>query len=430
MLLFFYTVALYLAVIVGSPFWLYRLLTTEKYRHGLRERLGHVPARVLDAVGSRPVIWIHAVSVGEVLAASRLIADLQARAPAYRVLVSTTTRTSQELARKKFGEDRVFYFPLDFNWAVRRYLDAFRPALVVLLETEFWPNFLAACRSRGIPVAVVTARISDRSYPRYLRLRSLWKKILSGVNFALAQTADDQTRLIAIGMAADRVRVGGNLKFDVRSPEAARVTDEIRHNLATHAKLLVAGSTLDGEESMLVRAWPHIVAACPEARMVIAPRHPERFTPVAALLKNSGLQWTRRSEWITEPRQLPPGSIFLLDSIGELASVYSLATIAVVGGSFVPAGGHNPLEAAQFAVPVVMGPHYSNFRGIVETLCAENAVSIAGEQKLQNALIDMLTHPEEGVLIGRRAQIVFGRESGATSRALDELLQLLPGAGK
>ena len=144
-----------------------------------------------------------------------LIAELQERAPACRVLVSTTTRTSQELARKKYGEDRVFYFPLDFNWAVRRYLDAFRPALVVLLETEFWPNFLAACRRRGIPVAVVNARISDRSYPRYLRLRSLWKKLLSGVNFALAQSPEDQARLVAIGMEADRVRVGGNLKFDV-----------------------------------------------------------------------------------------------------------------------------------------------------------------------------------------------------------------------
>ncbi len=430
MLLFFYTAALYLAVIVGSPFWLYRLITTEKYRHGLRERLGHIPARVLDAVGSRPVIWIHAVSVGEVLAASRLIADLQARVPTYRVLVSTTTRTSQELARKKFGDDRVFYFPLDFNWAVRRYLEAFRPSLVVLLETEFWPNFLAACRNRRIPVVVVNARISDRSYPRYLRLRSLWRKVLGGVSFALTQTAEDQSRLIAIGMDADRVRMGGNLKFDVRSPEPAQVTQEIKNNLPVHAKLVVAGSTLDGEESMLVRAWPNIVAGCPEARMVIAPRHPERFTPVAALLKNSGLQWTRRSEWIMEPRQLPPGSIFLLDSIGELASVYSLATIAVVGGSFVPAGGHNPLEPAQFAVPVVMGPHYANFRGIVETLCSENAVLIAGEQELQNTLIEMLTHPEKGVLIGKRAQIVFGRESGATSRALDELLQLLPGAGK
>ena len=430
MLQFFYTVVLYLVVIAGAPFWIYRLLTTEKYRHGLRERLGHVPARVLDAVGSRPVIWVHAVSVGEVLAASRLIADLEARAPSYRVLVSTTTRTSQELARKKFGDDRVFYFPLDFNWAVRRYLAAFRPALVVLLETEFWPNFLAACRRNRIPVAVVNGRISDRSYPRYLRLRSLWKKILSGISFALAQTSEDQSRLIAIGMDADRVCVGGNLKFDVRSAEAAQVTQDIQNNLPPHAKLVVAGSTLEGEEKMLLQAWPKVVAACPEARMVLAPRHPDRFTPVAALLKSSGLPWTRRSEWATDTRELPPGSVFLLDSIGELASVYSLATIAVVGGSFIPAGGHNPLEPAQFAVPVVMGPNYANFRAIVETLRAENAVSIAGEAELQKTLIDMLLHPEEGGRIGRRAQVVFERESGATDRAVEALFQLLPGAGK
>jgi 3-deoxy-D-manno-octulosonic-acid transferase len=430
MLLFFYTVALYLVVIAGAPFWLYRLLTTEKYRHGLRERLGHVPARVLDAVGSRPVIWIHAVSVGEVLAASRLIADLEQRAPAYRVLVSTTTRTSQELARKKFGDDRVFYFPIDFNWAVRRYLDSFRPSLVVLLETEFWPNFLAACRRKRIPVAVVNARISDRSYPRYLRLRSLWKEILSGVGLALAQTSEDRSRLVAIGMDADRVSVGGNLKFDVRAPETAKITADLKKSLSLHAKLIVAGSTLEGEETMLLQAWPQIVAACPEARMIVAPRHPERFSAVAALLKNSGVEWTRRSESSRENGELPPGSIFLLDSIGELASVYSLATIAVVGGSFIPAGGHNPLEPAQFAVPVVMGPHYANFRAIVETLRAENAVSIAGGNELQKTLIELLTHPKEALLLGRRSQVVFEREAGATNRAVDALLQLLPGAGK
>ena len=181
---------------------------------------------------------------------------------------------------------------------------------------------------------------------------------------------------------------------------------------------------------MLLQAWPRVVAACPEARMVLAPRHPDRFTLVAALLKSSGLPWTRRSEWATDTRELAPGSVFLLDSIGELASVYSLATIAVVGGSFVPAGGHNPLEPAQFAVPVVMGPNYTNFRAIVETLRAENAVSIAREHELQNTLIDMLTHPEEAARIGGRAQVVFERESGATDRAVEALLQLLPGAGK
>jgi 3-deoxy-D-manno-octulosonic-acid transferase len=425
MLLFFYSLALYLLLLVSSPLWLFRILTTEKYRHGLPERLGRLPHRVLDASKPSSVIWVHAVSVGEVLAASRLIDELQKAVPGYRVVISTTTRTGQELARAKFGEHRVFYFPLDLGWVIRRYLDALRPSLVVLMETEFWPNFLGTCQKRGIPVAVVNARISDRSYPRYLRLGVFWRRILSALTLALAQTEDDRSRLIAIGVPAERVCVAGNLKFDVRTAQPAGVTTALLAHLPPEGVLLVAGSTLQGEESLLLEAWPQILAAVPQVRMVLAPRHPERFAAVATLLANSRIPSVRRSEWMPTPANLSDGSVFLLDSIGELASVYSLASVAFVGGSLVPAGGHNPLEPAQFSVPVVMGPHYANFRAIVETLCAEDAIRIAEPPHIAEVLIEFMRNPSAARAMGDRGRHVFEREAGATGRAVDALLPLL-----
>src|SRR5580698_291583 len=381
MVLFLYNVGLLLALVLGAPWWLWQMAATRKYREGLRERLGGVPERLggrhLDAdggaSGSRQAIWLHAVSVGEVLAVSRLVAELDARLPQYRVLISTTTQTGQALARERFGAARVFYCPLDLPWAVRAYLKALQPAMLVLAETEFWPNLLSGCFRRGVPVVVVNARISDRSWPRYQRLRRLWRPFLGRLAAVLAQSEIDATRLLALGCAPERVAVSGNLKFDVRAGEPATATRLIGE-LAGELRLAVAGSTLEGEEATLLAAWPEILAAEPDLAMVLAPRHPERFDSVAELLGRSGFPWRRRS--VLGENTLVSGEIVLLDSIGELASVYSLASVAFVGGSLVPAGGHNPLEPAQFGVPVVMGPHFANFRGIVEALQSKDAIKI------------------------------------------------------
>src|SRR5580692_3153390 len=343
MVLFLYNVGLLLALVLGAPWWLWQMAATRKYREGLRERLGGVPERLTDrhldagggASGSRQAIWLHAVSVGEVLAVSRLVAELDARLPEHRVLISTTTRTGQALARERFGADRVFYCPLDLPWAVRAYLKALRPRLLVLAETEFWPNLLSGCFRRGIPVAVVNARISDRSWPRYRRLRWLWKPFLGRLGCVLAQSQTDADRLKAIGCRPDRVLVAGNLKFDVRVANEAEAT-QILKPLAPTLKLIVAGSTLEGEESALLEAWPRLLEVDPQLALVLAPRHPERFDAVAALLKTSGAKWVRRSNWLRPPNDAPepiaPGQIVLLDTIGELASVYSIASVAFVGG--------------------------------------------------------------------------------------------------
>lgn len=240
-MLVFYSLALLLVLVVGAPYWLFRMATSGKYREGLGERLGLVPRRL--RIGERG-IWIHAVSVGEVLAASRLIEELGQRSGC-QVMVSTTTRTGQSLARERFGADRVFYFPLDFAFAVRAYLRALRPRIVVLLETEFWPRMLTECRRAGVPVAVVNARISDRSWPRYRALGFLWRHLLNGFAVVLAQSELDARRLTALG--ASNVRVGGNLKYDIRVAKPAAVTEALRAHLPAGTKVVVCGSTMAAE---------------------------------------------------------------------------------------------------------------------------------------------------------------------------------------
>ena len=429
MILLFYNLALFTALLAGSPWWLWRMATTQKYREGLRERLGFVPRRLRAAQpGGKPVIWLHAVSVGEVLAVTRLAQEIAATFPDYALRISTTTRTGQELARERFGAERVFYCPLDLPWAVRAYLRALRPGLLILAETEFWPNLLNGCFRRQIPVAVVNARISDRSWPRYQMLQRLWRPILGRVSQVLAQTQLDADRLIALGCRPEVVSVSGNLKFDVRATlesEATRVMKAIGHGL----RFVVAGSTLEGEESALIQAWPKLLAADANLVLVLAPRHPERFTAVAGQLDASQVRWVRRSSWKgqspTEIPPLQPGQIVLLDSIGELASLYSLASVAFVGGSLVAAGGHNPLEPAQFAVPIVMGPHYGNFRAITDDLRAQEALRIATTEELVQVLIALLTDPEEARAMGQRARRVFEEQAGATARSIDALRQFL-----
>jgi 3-deoxy-D-manno-octulosonic-acid transferase len=425
MILFFYNVAMLAALVLGAPWWLWKMATTHKYREGLMERLGRVPHRLNL---SQPIIWLHAVSVGEVLAVSRLVSDLDRAFPSHQLIISTTTRTGQDLACERFGADRVFYCPLDLPWAVSAYLNTLQPKLLILAETEFWPNLLSGCFRRGIPVVVVNARISDRSWPRYRRLRWLWQPFLSRLRAVLAQSETDAERLKAIGCRPDRVCVTGNLKFDVRAVSEAEATVQLK-SIGLGLRFIMAGSTLDGEETALLEAWPRLLEADPNLVLVLAPRHPERFAAVAALIDRSGIPWVERSDWRALPvealRPLSAGQIVLLDTIGELASVYSLAAVAFIGGSLIPAGGHNPLEPAQFGVPIVIGPHYANFRAIVDDLLAHQALRITNKEDLAATIIHLLQNPSEAAAMGACARQVFDQQAGATSRCIEALRPLL-----
>jgi len=422
---FLYSLLLAAGMLLSLPYWLYQIARHGKYRSGFFERMGRVPARLV-AEGRPPggVIWVHAVSVGEVLAVGRLVEEMRVTFPGYRVLVTTTTDTGQALARKRFGEASVFYFPMDFAFAIRPYLRALRPELVVLAETEFWPNFLRQAHASGARIAVVNARISDRSWPQYRRFRWALKKMLAHVDLFLAQTETDSERLRAIGAAGERVRVTGNLKFDVPLPAAPVIVDRLRRALAAEpaGPVLVCGSTVDGEEPPLLKAFQNLRVQHPRAVMMLAPRHPERFDDVATLVQQLGLPLARRSRWQEEPLA---GSVLVLDSMGELAALYALADVAFVGGSLVPRGGHNIIEPAQHGVVVVTGNHTENFRDIVGLFQSRDAVRIVGLAELPLMLMQLLGDDAERSGLGQRAQETMRLQMGATSRTLEALETLM-----
>jgi 3-deoxy-D-manno-octulosonic-acid transferase len=421
-----YSLLLLATLVLGAPYWLVRMATSGRYRAGLAGRLGRVPAGLQAAVGGREVVWVHAVSVGEVLAATRLVAELKSRlGEGWVVVVSTTTETGQRLAQKKLAASTVFYLPLDFAFSVRRYLRVLRPKMLVLMESELWPRLITECAKDGVPVVVANARISDRSFPRYMRLRGLWKPFLEEISLYLSQSVESAERLVSIGAPKNRVRVTGNLKYDVRESGSNAMTKRIG-SLLWKARLIVAGSTLAGEEELLLAAWPAIHKTVPEAALLIAPRHPDRFDEVLGLIRGSGVPFFRCSQLLTTTEPIFGGTILLLDTIGDLASMYGIAATAFLGGSVVPKGGHNPLEAAQFGVPVVIGPSYENFREVVERMQDSDGILVLEMQgELEPALIGLMTNRQRAAAIGERGRRVFEAQAGATTRTVQALMTLL-----
>jgi len=419
-----YSLLLFLVLIASAPWWLLQMWRHGKYRSGWGERLGRVPDRLLHH-GADETIWVHAVSVGEVLAMTRVIERLKTELPGCRIVVSTTTDSGQKLARQRFGDDNVFYLPLDLPFAVRPFFQALRPKLLVLAESEFWPNLLRWARLSGAGVAVVNARISDRSFPGYRRYWSLLRPMMQNVNLFLAQSDEDARRLIQIGAPPEFVHVSGNLKFEVKAPAKSAIVaafaDTVRREEI--GPVIVAGSTLEGEEAMLLEVFQQIRLQYATAVLVLAPRHPERFDSVAELIATSGVRYQRRSRW-DGVSAVAPG-VFLLDTIGELAGLYEVTDIAFIGGSLVPRGGHNVVEAAQFGKAILVGLHTQNFRDIIDLFRRADAIRVVGPETLTQSILDLLTNHGERNDLGQRALEVMRSQQGATEKTVSELLRLL-----
>ena len=328
------------------------------------------------------------------------------------------------MARTRFGEENVFYFPLDFAFAIRPYLRLLQPKLVVIAETEFWPNFLRLAHASGARIAVVNARISDRSWPGYRRFRRLLTGVLQHVDLFLTQTAEDARRLEEIGAPPELVLATGNLKFDVPAPAAPPIVASLRaaFQQAQTGPVIVCGSTVEGEEPLLLQAFINILASHPRAVMILAPRHPERFGEVTELLNQLGIRFWRRSLWGGDPIF---GGVLLIDTIGELAALYALADVAFVGGSLVPRGGHNIIEPALHGVPIVVGNHTENFRDIVSLFQSRDAVRVVGPAELPLVLMDLISNPVERAELGRRAAETLRAQMGATQRTMQALEKLL-----
>ena len=418
-----YSALLAAAMLLTLPYWVLQRMRHGKYRAGLGERLGKIPGRLV-AKSATPTIWIHAVSVGEVLAISGLATELTKRFSQHRVVISTTTDTGQKLARSRFGEENVFYFPLDFAFAIRPYLRLLQPRLVVIAETEFWPHFLRLAHASGARIAVVNARISDRSWPGYRRFRRLLTGVLQHVDLFLTQTAEDARRLVEIGAPPELVLATGNLKFDAPTPAAPPIIASLRATFqqGQTGPVIVCGSTVEGEEPLLLQAFINILASHPRAVMILAPRHPERFGEVTELLNQLGIRFWRRSLWGGDPIL---GGVLLIDTIGELAAIYALADVAFVGGSLVPRGGHNIIEPALHGVPIVVGNHTENFRDIVSLFQSRDAVRVVGPAELPLMLMDLISNPVERAELGRRAAETLRAQMGATQRTMQALEKLL-----
>jgi 3-deoxy-D-manno-octulosonic-acid transferase len=430
MLMLAYSIALGCGLLLSAPWWLVRMATTKRYREGLLQRVGYVPAALRSYAAGHRILWLHAVSVGEVLAASRLINELEAALGAdYRIVISTTTRTGQALARSRFADEhgtaRVFYMPLDFAFAVRAYLRALRPEALILTESELWPRLLHECERRSIPVAVVNARMSDRSFHRAERVRSLWSRVLRKPTLWVAQSDEDAQRLLALGARRETMYAVGNLKYDVTAAENNAMARRLRLLLG-EARMFVAGSTLAGEEEILLALWPALLATTSISVLMLAPRHPERFDAVAALVQASGLHCHRCSQLSPQDAAIERGTVLLLDTIGDLAAVYALGSVAFVGGSLVQRGGHNPLEPAQHGVPVIMGASYTNFRDIVGRMRAANAISIVHDAaELEREAAAILTQPGRARAVGECGRSVFLAQQGATARTVAALMHMI-----
>jgi 3-deoxy-D-manno-octulosonic-acid transferase len=438
---FLYSLVLSAAFVLMSP--LFRL-RRKKYAAGFSERLGNYPKFEHDG---RPVIWLHCVSVGETNAARPLADSLPAKFPGHRLIVSTTTRTGQELAKGIFAgkADAVFYFPFDFKFSVRRAIAHFKPSIVFLMETEIWPRFIKEAKANDIKVAIVNGRLSERSYRRYAKLKWAFKRVLAGVDLALMQAGADANRLISLGIAAAKVHVTGNLKFDVvRDAGEDRGADQLdrRFRLAGRRPLIIAASTHEPEEHWIIDAYCSMVSEPSDLtpRLLIAPRHPERFDSVARTIEEfrsePGCEWrdyrtTRRSA--RESAGDDDADVILLDSIGELRSIYRFAELVFVGGSLVRHGGQSILEPAAAGKAVITGPHTHNFAEVVGVFLANRALiqlePVAREEAFADELFiaftDLLEDEEKRSELGRNAAAVIAENRGATELSIKLLEERL-----
>jgi 3-deoxy-D-manno-octulosonic-acid transferase len=426
---FLYSFLLAVGFILMSPIF---LLKREKYASGFWQRFGFLPDFAPD---ERRVVWLHCVSVGETNAARPLVEELKKQFPAHRLIISTTTRTGQNLAQSLFKTEAeaVFYFPFDFKFSVRRALRQFNPSVVLLMETELWFNFLREANKNGVKTAIVNGRLSERSFKRYSYIKSFIRRVLSYVDLALMQANADAKRLMSLGMHPTKVKVTGNIKFD-QEFETNELTEVLRERFAISkdAPLVVAASTHAPEEKWIVEAfkllWKDSLENLP--RLLIVPRHPERFAEVAEIIEKTGFDWVRRS---ADPSTRDKtAEIILLDSIGELRAALPLAEIVFVGGSLIPHGGQSILEPAVAEKAIVTGFYTMNFEAAVKEFLDKNALLQLPETRedsiaedLARIFAELLKDSEKRTELSKNALEVMQKNRGATAKTIETLKQIL-----
>ncbi|NQU76160.1 MAG: 3-deoxy-D-manno-octulosonic acid transferase [Planctomycetes bacterium] len=419
-----------LALVAISPIWLYRMIRHGRYRRDLRQRLGKAPCHY----GTQPVIWVHAVSLGEINAIRTLVDELAGQLPDHQIVISSTTDTGMAQAVKLFSPKRVaFRFPLDFSWAMRRAVNRIRPNMVVLMEGEIWPNLIALAGRRKVPVVLVNGRMSEnRGYPRYKRFRCLTKRLFNGLTALAVQDQRYADRFIDLGAAAEKVHVTGTMKFDTaEAADGAAGAEEMAKalGLGPTDRLIVAGGTGPGEEQLLLEMFANLTASGAfdkSTRLAIIPRKPERFDEVADIIARCGFGVVRRSQCPDGTAgQMPASAVVLGDTMGDLRKFYSLAAAAFVGRSLVPMGGSDMIEAVALGIPVAFGPHVFNFpqaRGLVEASVARQVADVV---ELGQVLAQWLADPAAAAELGRMARQFVRSQQGATRRNVEIICGVL-----
>jgi len=424
-----YDLLLLIAAAGLVPYYLLRGLRYGKSRRGIRERLGHYVPDHLEALQGREVIWVHAVSVGETRAALPLLAGLRREYPEALILLSNVTETGRAIAQESGAADLNLFFPFDFSWTVRRVLQLVRPRLVVIVETEIWPNFTRQAHRMGIPVLLVNGRISDRSFPRYQRFRLLLAPVLKCFSAFCMQSQLDAGRIVALGADPRQVETTGNLKFDHRV--STHSVDELAQLRATYrlpddVLILTAGSTHAGEETQILSAYGRLLNSGLRLVLVLIPRRPERAREVMNLLSEQNLAFRQRSTLDLEGGSLKTGEVLLVDTLGEVLNLYAVSDLVFVGGSLVPVGGHNPLEASLLGKPVLFGPHMHNFREISAKLVDAGAgVRIHHPDQLVATVRDLLADPARRQAMGEAGRTLVSANAGATRRTLERIAACL-----
>ena len=429
----FYQLFTALAILVLAPYYAVRGWRRGEPWQTLRERLGRVPVSVIHACAKGGAIWIHAVSVGEVLAAQPIVTELKQQYAERPVFVSTTTETGQRLARERLkSASGVFYFPLDSSGAVRRALRGIRPAIAIVMETEIWPNFLREAYEAGVPVVFANARISKRSFARYRRwkflLEDFFTEALHYASLFLTQTQEDAARLTEMGAPDERIFVTGNLKYDASPPALGLFGSWLAEQIKTQERwpVVVAGSVVGGEEEAVLAAYDAVQRQWRRALMILAPRKPDRFDEASRLAVEAGWNVVRRSRLDLAKSLDENTDVLVLDSIGELAAIYSLADAAFVGGSLVSSGGHNILEPAWFGKPPVFGRSMENFSEMAEQFLAANAgVQVSNGPQLGKVWVQLIENDMLRERMGQSARELSSRNAGATAHTMAQIRKIL-----
>jgi 3-deoxy-D-manno-octulosonic-acid transferase len=431
MIYLIYDIMLFLATPLIFAYSMIRSRRKGRRREGTSERLGMYDARLVAALNEQKTVWVHAVSVGETMAVKPLLKALKESIPGIRIVLSNVTETGRSIAEKTAGIDHCIYFPLDYRFTVKRALATVRPALLVIVETEIWPNFLRAARDMGIPAVLVNGRISDRSFGRYLALKWFFRPVLANLSAFCMQTTEDARRIIAIGADPERVHVTRNLKYDIPvtppSPEKKRALHE-GYKIPDGIMVITAGSTHAGEEETLVSVYRRLLAGGRECFLVLAPRHPERGGEVAEIIRNCGMPFTLRSALDRREGLFRPGEVLLVDTVGELMRFYAISDLVFVGGSLAATGGHNILEPASLGVPVLFGPHMHNFRETASLLLAcGGGFQVEDGEELTAVLQILLDDETKRRETGQNGMKLLLENSGATEMQMVVIRKLMKG---